>query len=1515
MATWTGLGSPVNNANQLWSNPENWASGLPANGDDVFIPAAGNAPAVKFDQNVPGQTVSLNSLVSELPFEMAANTPGVFHTLILNGAGSFRFNSSLTMNGGGIGGDGTIDVVGHLNMTRGSMFGSGTTNANGGITFRDFPSLGGSRVMNNPGVATYLGAGAGFLSGGGVFNNLPTGSFTIEGAHDFLVSTFNNQGAFIKRGGAAGGSVSRFAAFNHTSSTPVVVETGTLQFAGGTQTGDFEFTGATLQLSSSLINLATNFNAGAQLNGTTFNVINDSIVNFNPGSIYNVTGSSNFGPAFSSTTTFNGAILSVGDAVNIDNAVVFFNQDIATTTLSLKSSLPGAGGILAGSGTLNVSGPITWTGGIMTGTGTTNANGGLVMSGSLRIGSNRTINNAGVATYNGTDGRLLSSEPGAVFNNLPSGSFTIDGNYDYQGSGTFNNQGTFVKSAGAAGDGVTRLAGITFNNSGAVIAGVGSTLDVVTSPFTQTAGSTTLQNATLTFASFNPSASLNFNGGLLAGSGTINGNVVNAGTVRPGLPTGILTINGNYVQTPTGSFDVDLGGPVPGTDFALLSVLGTVKLDGGLHVDLINGFRPGAADTFPILVNNNADAVVGAFTGLSEGATFSVGPTLGQISYVGSTGNDVVLRRVNRAPTADAGGPYLVDEGLGTVSLHGSGRDADGDPLTYAWDLDNDGAFETAGQDITFSAGELDGPASRTVALQVRDDFGDLVTSGGVVNLINVAPTATFSNSGPVNAGSSAEVSFSGQFDPSLTDILAGFAYAYDLDNDGVFDIGNGAYAGSSDAPTATVPARFLDDGLTTHLVRARILDKDDGFTDYTTSITVTPPLTSTVVWTGASAVSNNWSDPDNWDGGVAPTAGFDLVFSSASARLSATNDLPADTQFNSITLDGSGYTMAGNRLIVGDGGLIVNGGNHVLSFDIRAPGYGSAAGVYAPVDVAQASTLELSGVVRGAQGLYKTGAGALILSGANTYTGATWVNQGVLDVRNDLALGSINSGTQVCGGAMLVLANGLTIANEPLTLEDPDPEKGGEVVPGPAVLAILSGLSARWDGPVHLNPGNPEIRVERDAGFEIAGVVSGVGNLHKTGAGTMVLSAANTFTGVTRILEGILDLRHSGALGATAAGTELHGGATLILQGDITVADDFDLVGDPPGTVLPAVRVVSTGTNTVDGKIATNPLTLFTILDGTLTIAGVIDGNDDLVKDGPGTLILTADNTLHGIITLLAGTLIVNGSQPNTPIVVEGGVLGGAGLLGPITLHGGQLQGPVYQASPIHPGQRDLVLSGTGGDDVIRIRPGPDPDSVTAVIKEKEHHLRIRGAFALPIDRLVVHALAGDDNVQVSGDIGISAWLYGDAGDDRVKGGAGNDVLLGGAGDDLLVGGQGRDLLIGGVGSDRLVGNADDDILIAGTTDYDGAVTALGAIMAEWTAAHSYADRIANLRGFLTTDGAAATVHDDGVRDVLTGSAGQDWFFANLVRDAGDDASHMDKITDLGACEFAQDIDFIQAP
>ncbi|MEX2139004.1 MAG: hypothetical protein WD894_07065 [Pirellulales bacterium] len=216
-------------------------------------------------------------------------------------------------------------------------------------------------------------------------------------------------------------------------------------------------------------------------------------------------------------------------------------------------------------------------------------------------------------------------------------------------------------------------------------------------------------------------------------------------------------------------------------------------------------------------------------------------------------------------------------------------------------------------------------------------------------------------------------------------------------------------------------------------------------------------------------------------------------------------------------------------------------------------------------------------------------------------------------------------------------------------------------------------------------------------------------------------------------------------------------------------------------------------------------------------------------------------------------------------------------------------------QADPCDPTKTALVVGGTLASDSIVFNPGATAGEVAVSLNGAS-----LGTFQ-PTGRLIVYAQAGDDDVQVAGSLGLIAELHGQAGDDRIKGGAGHDILLGGDGDDLLVGGGGRDLLIGGTGADRIVGNADDDILIAGSTAYDEDHVALSAIMAEWTSAGDYTTRTANLAS--TFSGLSL---DDGTKDVLTGSSGQDWFFANL------EAGVLDKITDLSADEFEPDMDFI---
>jgi hypothetical protein len=83
----------------------------------------------------------------------------------------------------------------------------------------------------------------------------------------------------------------------------------------------------------------------------------------------------------------------------------------------------------------------------------------------------------------------------------------------------------------------------------------------------------------------------------------------------------------------------------------------------------------------------------------------------------------------------------------------------------------------------------------------------------------------------------------------------------------------------------------------------------------------VSAPLTAgTRTWTGAA--SGFWSNSANWDGGV-PVAGDDLVFPSLpGGGAGSSNDLAPGTMFHSITVNGPGYRIGGNAIVLGAGGL-----------------------------------------------------------------------------------------------------------------------------------------------------------------------------------------------------------------------------------------------------------------------------------------------------------------------------------------------------------------------------------------------------------------------------------------------------------------------------------------------------------------------------------------------------------------------------------------------------------------
>jgi Ca2+-binding RTX toxin-like protein len=203
-------------------------------------------------------------------------------------------------------------------------------------------------------------------------------------------------------------------------------------------------------------------------------------------------------------------------------------------------------------------------------------------------------------------------------------------------------------------------------------------------------------------------------------------------------------------------------------------------------------------------------------------------------------------------------------------------------------------------------------------------------------------------------------------------------------------------------------------------------------------------------------------------------------------------------------------------------------------------------------------------------------------------------------------------------------------------------------------------------------------------------------------------------------------------------------------------------------------------------------------------------------------------------------------------------------------------------------------LSAGKGVSGTIDGGAGMDTLSYAAYGSAQPVAVDLSAGTATNISGGIVHienVTGGAGNDTLSGDAGDNV-LLGNAGNDVLNGGpGGNDVLVGGAGNDKLTGGPGRSLLLGGAGADTLTGGAGDDLLIAGTTNYDTNAQALLAVLSEWQRTDAdYTTRISHLRNGGGKNGSfkltSSTVHADTSADVLTGGAGQDWFWAQLPQD-----------------------------
>jgi len=219
----------------------------------------------------------------------------------------------------------------------------------------------------------------------------------------------------------------------------------------------------------------------------------------------------------------------------------------------------------------------------------------------------------------------------------------------------------------------------------------------------------------------------------------------------------------------------------------------------------------------------------------------------------------------NVAPIVSAPGDHTADEGV--TRDFGLGSFADPGAADNPWAVDVDWGDGSAHYATTAaSAGNLGlaphaygDNGTYTVTVKVTDKDGASGTKAYKVTVNNVAPTATFSNNGPVDEGSSFGVSLTDPHDVPA-DEAAGFTYRFDCGN------GSGYPASYSAASSASCPTS--DNG--TRTVKGEIRDKDGGVREYTASVSVrnvAPTVTAAANQSGSegSAVSfdlGSFSDP-----------------------------------------------------------------------------------------------------------------------------------------------------------------------------------------------------------------------------------------------------------------------------------------------------------------------------------------------------------------------------------------------------------------------------------------------------------------------------------------------------------------------------------------------------------------------------------------------------------------------------------------------------------------------------
>jgi fibronectin-binding autotransporter adhesin len=477
----------------------------------------------------------------------------------------------------------------------------------------------------------------------------------------------------------------------------------------------------------------------------------------------------------------------------------------------------------------------------------------------------------------------------------------------------------------------------------------------------------------------------------------------------------------------------------------------------------------------------------------------------------------------------------------------------------------------------------------------------------------------------------------------------------------GTLTLGNGTTAG-------LLSAGAVEGGLGTAQV---VFNHASGSYAFTPRLTGTLTVAHTASGRTILSGSNAYVGTTTISSGTLQFANRGSLYGGGTASWTAANLTAASGATLMLTVGGTGTGLfnAGDVDLIDSLGTATGGlqSGASLGFDTSS----IAGGTFA-----YATALRNPNSGSNAIGVTKIGAGTLLLSGSNSYTGRTRIEGGTLQFANRNALygggtASWTAANLVTGsGAILALNVGGTATND-FTAADVDLiDRLGDATGGFQSGAIL-GLDTTTAAGGTFTFGNAILNP--NAGGNVLGFA-------KLGAGTLVLSGSNTFTGATTVASGTLQLG-SGMAGSIAgtSGVTINAGAILSFGRTDDYGDPFSVpVAGSGGITVLSGSVTTIASNSFAGPtvVGTGRLEVGVSgtagsLDGTSSVAlgPNAGGNGQLVLSsgsirvsGTGGLLVGASGT--GAVTITSGTMDVeNGSS------LIGSAAGGSGLA---TMNGG---------------------------------------------------------------------------------------------------------------------------------------------------------------------------------------------------------------------------------------------------